>query len=368
MLKKRFVLIICIVVIALVACQKEDDNPNSDSSGDAIYDPTAYVLNTLDFPSPNISADNQLTVQGVRLGRMLFYEKKLSSDLSMSCASCHKQSNAFSDTNRFSIGVNGLPGKRQAMAVFNMAWNNNEFFWDGRAHLLRHQSLLPIQDPLEMDETLSNVIAKLDSEEVYKNQFIRAFGDNQITELRISLALEQFMNSIVSVDSKYDRYLRGTDTLTTSEERGRFLFVTEFNPGVPSLSGADCQHCHSTRNFENDRYLNNGLDTDAGMTDVGREDVTNMASDKGKFKVTSLRNIALTLPYMHDGRFKTLEEVVEHYNSGLKNSATLDPTLRFPFNSGGLMLSNTDKAHLVNFLKTLTDDNLLTNAEYSNPF
>jgi cytochrome c peroxidase len=364
-MRKRTIVIVSSLIIALFACQDDDDG---DSSVDVIYDPTPYLLNTQDFPSPEISDDNQLTVQGVRLGRMLFYEQKLSKDGSMSCANCHNQKNAFTDTNRLSIGVNGLPGKRQAMAVFNMAWNNNEFFWDGRAHLLRHQSLLPIQDPLEMNETLENVIVKLNSEEEYRDQFIRAFGDNQITELRISLALEQFMNSIVSVDSKYDRYLRGTDTLTTSEERGRYLFFTEFNPGLPSMSGAECQHCHSTINFENDKYLIYVLDSDADITDIGREDVTKNPSDRGKFKVTSLRNVEVTMPYMHDGRFKTLEDVVEHYNSGLKNSSTLDPTLLFPFNSGGLMLSNADKIHLVNFLKTLTDNSLLTNPEYSNPF
>ncbi|MBL4709116.1 MAG: cytochrome-c peroxidase [Flavobacteriales bacterium] len=325
-------------------------------------------MNVGDFEQPPIALDNQLSVQGVKLGRMLFYEKRMSKDGSMSCASCHRQEHAFTDTSLFSEGVRGKVGKRQAMAVFNMAWNENEFFWDGRAHLLRDQSLKPIQDSLEMDESLANVISKLSSDQTYKDQFMRAFGSFEITEEKMSLAMEQFMNSIVSVDSKYDRYLRGTVVLDSNEERGRLLFFAEYNPSFPSLSGADCQHCHAGSNFENDKYLNNALDTDADMTDDGRMQVTSMASDKGKFKVTSLRNVEVTAPYMHDGRFKTLEEVVDHYDSGMKNSSTIDPALVYPLSNGGLQLTAEDKRDLIAFLKTLTDEVLLTDPQYSDPF
>src|SRR5690606_2773238 len=152
---------------------------------------------------------------------MLFYEKMLSGDNSQSCGSCHLQAFAFTDTARLSIGIRGLPGKRQAMSVFNMAWHTNDFFWDGRAELLRHQALFPIQDELEMDETLPRVVAKLEASQTYRDQFVRAFGDAGITPERISLALEQFMHSIVSNQSRYDRYLEGTAQLTESEERGR---------------------------------------------------------------------------------------------------------------------------------------------------
>jgi cytochrome c peroxidase len=300
------------------------------------------------------------------LGRMLFYEKKLSKDNSMSCASCHRQEHAFSDTNRFSIGVDGLPGGRQAMAVFNMAWNTNEFFWDGRAHLLRDQSLMPIQDPLEMHETLPNVVVKLSEDQNYKDQFKRAFGSEEITSLKMSLAMEQFMNSIVSVDSKFDKELRGDATFTAAEQRGRKLFFTEYNQFFPDSSGADCAHCHSPKNFENDRYMNNGLDAGLDITDLGRENATGNPMDKGKMKVTSLRNIELTPPYMHDGRFNTLEEVVEHYNSGIKPSPSLDPALANTM-STGLFLDAQDKADLVAFLKTLTDTDLMTNPKYSDP-
>ena len=173
------------------------------------YEPTAFILSKPQTFLPFLPVnDNPLTEEGVELGRMLFYDTKLSKDDSQSCASCHRQEHGFSDTARFSIGVENLPGKRQAMAVFNMAWHENEFFWDGRAHLLRDQSLMPIQDPLEMNETLANVIEKLSNEKTYRDQFSRAFGSTEITAEKISLALEQFMMSIVSSDSKYDKSFR----------------------------------------------------------------------------------------------------------------------------------------------------------------
>lgn len=331
-----------------------------------VYDGTPYSLAYGQFPAPSIAFDNPLTVQGVKLGRMLFYETDLSLDGSMSCASCHRQEHAFSDTARFSIGVHGLPGGRQAMAVFNMAWNTNNFFWDGRADLLRDQSLKPIQDSLEMAETLGNVITKLNADQAYVDQFERAFGSGGITALRMSFAMEQFMNSIVSVDSKYDRSLTGQATLTPSEERGRELFFTEYNQFFPDQSGADCAHCHVPKNFENDLFVNNGLESDGSVVDFGRERVTNDPADRGKMKVPSLRNVALTAPYMHDGRFQTLEEVVEHYNSGLQASSNLDPALENT-RATGLMLTAQDKQDLVDFLRTLTDETLPTRAEYSDP-
>lgn len=360
-------LFVCFTI--LFSCQKEESNSNDlvNQTGSS-FKTTPYQLNIGGFNNPPVPADNQLTVEGVQLGRMLFYEKKLSKNGSLSCASCHKQADAFTDINRFSIGVHGDLGHRQAMSVFNMAWNTNGFFWDGRAPRLRDQSLMPIQDSLEMDEELDSVVAKLSNESFYREQFSKAFGSPEITAEKMALAMEQFMNSIVSVDSKYDRYLNGTVNLDSNEERGRVLFFAEFNPGFPSLSGADCQHCHSGLNFENDRYMNNGLDTDAQMNDNGFMSVSGNSNDKGKFKVPSLRNIALTPPYMHDGRFATLDEVLDHYNTGLQNSNTLDPILIYPFNSGGLQLSNQDKSDLIAFLNTLTDYSLTTNPQYSDPF
>lgn len=202
---------------------------------------------------------------------------------------------------------------------------------------------------------------------MYQDQFIRAFGTNEVTSEKMSLAMEQFMLSIVSKDSKYDRYLAGEVTLTASEERGRILFETEYNPFFPEQSGADCAHCHGGANFENDQYMNNGLDTDATITDMGRQKVTQNINDKAKFKVPSLRNVAVTAPYMHDGRFQTLEEVINHYNEGIMESATVDPAILNTKNTG-LFLSAQDKEDLINFLKTLTDQTFLNNPEYKSPF
>ena len=350
-------------VLVLASCAKDDEPEIC-----AEFDDTPY---TLIYPNhvqePDLNPDNPLTVQGVKLGRMLFHDPILSKDGTQSCASCHNQNNGFSDTAQFSIGVNGLPGGRQAMGVINMAWNSNGFFWDGRAQLLRHQALLPIQDELEMDEELPNVVAKLSAQAQYREQFVRAFGSEDITPERMSLAMEQFMNSVISFDSKYDRYLMGLEELTESEERGRQLYFTEYNPFFPEDSGADCQHCHGGSNFENDLYMNNGLDTEENMEDDGFMTVTENPMDKGKFKVTTLRNIALTPPYMHDGRFQTLEEVIAHYNDGIQIAPSLDPALLATTDTG-LMLDEQDIADLVAFLHTLTDDNFRTDPRYASPF
>jgi cytochrome c peroxidase len=357
---KSIILIVLAASIFVVSCKDDDNEPQG-----IVQDTTPYEMSIGGFPIPNIASDNELTVQGVKLGRMLFYEKMLSADGTQACASCHLQEFAFTDSAQFSIGVRGEKGGRHAMSVFNMAWNDNEFFWDGRAHLLRDQALLPIQDELEMDETLENVVAKLSASQMYKDQFIRVFGTDEVTSEKVSLALEQFMNSITSTNSKYDDFLSHSTVFSESEKRGFKLFNTEYNQFFPEQSGADCQHCHSGLNFENDQYMNNGLD--ATFADDGRGKATEDPADNGKFKVTSLRNIALTAPYMHDGRFSTLEEVVEHYNSQLQASSTLDPALE-QTRETGLFLTEQDKKDLVAFLKTLTDKDLTTNSEYSTPF
>ena len=255
-MRVKLLLPFALIITVMLGCKKEQ-------GVFSVYDVTAYDLNIINntLPTPNLPSDNPLTVAKVTLGKMLFYEKAMSLDETINCASCHNQANAFSDINQFSEGVRGALGERQAMAVFNMAWHENEFFWDGRAHLLRDQSIGPIENPLEMGETLENVIVKL-TNKGYGDKFIRAFGSEEITSLKISLALENFMLSIISDDSKYDRYLAGNATLSDSEERGRVLFFGEYNEFFPNLSGADCAHCHSGNNFENDLYMNNGLDTD----------------------------------------------------------------------------------------------------------
>ena len=330
------------------------------------YDPTPYELNYSYFPDPKLPEDNSLTVQKVQLGRMLFYEKKLSKGETQSCADCHLQVDGFSDIRQFSLGVDDLPGKRQAMGIFNMAWHNSGFFWDGRAPMLRDQALMPIQDPLEMNETLENAVAKVQAEKKYRFQFARAFGDDTVTSERMGLAMEQFMLTILSMNAKFDKVLLGEATYTEAEQRGHDLFFTEFDPNGTD-KGGECFHCHAGVNFTNNKYMNNGLDSQSEWTDMGYFETTGLDGDRARFKVPSLRNIAVTPPYMHDGRFETLEEVVDHYTHGVKDSPTIDDIMQYNLDPG-LPLTDQDKADLVAFMKTLTDESFLTNEEYSDPF
>lgn len=347
-----------LALVGITSCHDEEH---------VVYDPTPYTLDVGMFPNPNIPQDNIPTVEGVELGRMLFYEKRLSKGSLQACADCHQQKDMFSDIRQFSVGVDQLPGRRQAMAIFNVAWHHQGMFWDGRSPSPRDQALRPIQDPLEMHETLPNAVAKLNDEQLYKDQFLRAFGDDVITPERIGLAIEQFEFTMISNQSKYDHYLQGQVLLTDSEERGRVLFFSEFDP-LSGQKGGECFHCHGGFNFTENNFSNNGLDTDQSLTDLGRYEVTQDPVDKGKFKVPSLRNIAFTAPYMHDGRFATLEQVVEHYNTGVKMSTTVDPLLFHSTEPGGLQLSAQEKADLISFLLTLSDEHFKNDAKFSNPF
>jgi cytochrome c peroxidase len=335
------------------------------------------------FPVPDLPKDNPLTVQGVELGRVLFNDPLLSINGKQSCASCHQAEAAFVDVGKaLSLGAEGQAGTRNAMPLFNLAWKHS-FFWDGRARTLREQVLMPIENPVEMHESLANVVAKLTATAArdigsagfsplrrpltgdrvalkrpegrapsYPALFAAAFGTPEISEDRIARALEQFLLTLTSHDSKFDRALLGREQFTDEEKRGFELFVTEYEPRRGQF-GADCFHCHGGPFFSNHGFANNGLD--AKFNDLGLAETTKREFDQGRFAVPSLRNVALTAPYMHDGRFATLEEVVEHYSSGVKPSRSLDPNLaKHP--TGGIQLSAADKRALVAFLKTLTDE------------
>ena len=317
---------------------------------------TPFLLTVSErLPKVKFPEDNPLTVEGVQLGRRLFQDPRLSKNNSQSCAMCHEQAKAFTDGRSQSSGESGQPGRRNAMPLVNLAWAK-EFFWDGRAMSLREQVLLPIQDAHEMNETLERAVGKLAAEGDYPAQFQAAFGTAGITSDRLARALEQFLLTLVSQESKFDRAARKLDQLTPEEQRGLQLFVTEHDP-ARGLRGADCFHCHGGNLFSNHQFMNNGLEERAG--DLGRMEVTKTEADRAKFKVPTLRNIALTAPYMHDGRFATLEEVVEHYNTKLHRSPNLDPNLaKHP--ESGLGLSAEEKAALVAFLKTLTDETFVT--------
>ncbi|WP_166647134.1 MbnP family protein [Prosthecobacter fusiformis] len=300
------------------------------------------------FPRVQFPADNPLTQEGVALGEKLFNDPRLSINNSQSCASCHSRDAAFSDPRQYSIGAIGQVGKRHAMPLFNLAWDQS-FFWDGRASTLREQVLMPIQDQHEMNETLERVVEKISDTSA---SFNNAFGTPEITSERIAKSLEQYLLTLVSQESRFDRAARKVAQMTEEEKRGLQLFVTEFDP-ARGLRGADCFHCHGGTLFTDHQFKNNGLELTPA--DLGRMIVTGNPADKGKFKTPSLRNIAVTAPYMHDGRFTTLEEVVEHYSSGVKRSDTLDPNLaKHP--DAGLQLTTEEKSALVAFLKTLTDE------------
>ncbi len=316
---------------------------------------TPYRLTISQFaPRPDLPRDNPLAGEGVALGSRLFFDRRLSADNSQSCASCHHPRGAFTEPRRFSRGVDGDIGTRNAPALENLAWKNS-FFWDGRAATLREQVLQPIQNPIEMHESLANAVRKVSADKDYHRLFANAFGSPEITSDRIARALEQFLLVQVSFDSKFDRVMDGTAKFTDEETRGYVLFNTEYDP-YHGQYGADCFHCHGGPMLQSQSFANNGLDS--AFRDMGRFNVTKRAGDEGKFAVPSLRNVAVTAPYMHDGRFQTLEQVVEHYCTGMKRSPTLDPNLaKHP--DGGVPLVAEDKRALVAFLRTLTDEKFL---------
>jgi cytochrome c peroxidase len=250
------------------------------------------------------------------------------------------------------VGAEGQAGKRNAMVLFNLAWGQG-FFWDGRAKTLREQVLMPIQDKHEMNETLERVTSKITD---LAPHFAQTFGSPEITADRIAKALEQYLLTLISQESRFDRAVRKVAELTEQEKHGLQLFVTEHDP-KRGLFGADCFHCHGGTLFTDHQFHDNGLALPP--EDVGQMVVTKNEADRGKFKTPSLRNIAVTAPYMHDGRFNTLEEVVEHYSGPIQKRDTLDPNLaKHP--AAGLQLSAADKQALIAFLKTLTDEAFLT--------
>lgn len=338
------------------AVSKEAPATNSTSAqakakhGDAFFLPPT-------FPRPRLPEDLDATPARVALGRRLFHETALSRSHTLSCASCHLAGNGLSDPRPLSLGEQGRVGNRNAMPLFNLAWRPS-YFWDGRAGTLREQVLEPIKDHRELDEDSARVIAKLAADPAYRSQFEEAFGEPAPTTGRLALALETFLLTLVSHDSKFDRARRGETTLTELEQRGFELFMTEREPRSGQLGG-DCFHCHGGALFTDHQFRNNGLAIDAA--DPGRGAVTGLALDQGTFATPSLRNIALTAPYMHDGRFATLEEVLDHYSRGVQRTRTLDPNLaKHP--DGGLALSSDDKAALIAFLRTLTDDQFVKDA------
>lgn len=320
---------------------------------------------------PNIEQDNTpnenpVTNWGATLGRVLFYDVNLSANNTISCASCHVQSAAFSDNNILSEGFDGGLTGRNSMGLSNsMYYENGHFFWDERAGSLEEQVLMPIQDSVEMGLSLSELESKVADLPYYPILFTKVFGDEEVSSERIALSLSQFVRSIVSYQSKYDD---GRAQVNRPEDNfPNFSDLENLGKRVFFSNQTECSSCHTSDIFVGDESRNNGLD--AFVTDIGLGEVTGRNQDNGKFKSSSLRNIELTAPYMHDGRFETLEEVIEHYNSGIQNSPNLDNRLRTRNgNPIQMNLSNEEKAALVAFMKTLTDYELLRDEKFSDPF
>jgi cytochrome c peroxidase len=329
-----------IVILSIQSCQDNNDSPDTGIR-------FTYPLN---WPQPVYQFNNNaVTNERFSLGRKLFYDKILSRDNTISCGSCHLQAGAFAHIDhRVSHGIDNLEGVRNSPSLFNLAWHTN-FFWDGGVNHLELQPIGPIQNPVEMDETLGNVIQKLNASAHYRGLFLQAYGSDSITSQMMLRALAQFMAVMVSSESPYDDYVKGNEqVLSQSQVRGLALFRQ------------NCESCHKEPLFTDLTYRNNGLD--ATFADSGRALITLSPMDMGKFKVPSLRNVEVSYPYMHDGSVLTLEDAIEHYASGIVPSPTLDPLL-----SGGFPLSPQDKSDLVNFLKSLTDEKFLNNPDYSEP-
>jgi len=329
-------LLFILLSLALVACSNGDKSLGTNSG-----QPTPYALNIPPrFPPATIPPDNALSVEGIDLGRQLFHDPILSADSTIACASCHLASAAFSDPLPRSRGIAGTT-RRNSMPLFNLAWSS-DFFWDGRSPSLEDQALHPVEDVIEMGEQWDNVINKLERHPRYPALFARAFGDHlPIGKELVAQAIAQFERTLISADSRYDRWLRGELELTVEERAGFNLFFTE---------QGDCFHCHVDPLFTDNEFHNNGLDM--APPDSGLAALSGRRSDIGKFKTPSLRNIEYTGPYMHDGRFDTLEEVVEHYNAGFARNSLTDPLLLI---RPSLDLNPAQKAALVAFLKTLSD-------------
>lgn len=307
------------------------------------------------FPEPTYEFENNpITREGFELGRKLFYDPILSVDNTIECASCHLQGLAFADSpiHPVSFGVDGRKGKRNGLPIQNVAFYET-FFWDGGVTHLDFVAPNAIELEFEMDEELGNVVKKLNNNAEYLSLFNKAFDIDSITSPFLLHSLSQFMNMMVSDQSKYDDYKRGQVNLSADELAGKKLFE------------ANCAGCHSGELFTDQDYHNNGISANFN-SDKGRGEISEDPLDYGKFRTPSLRNVARTSPYMHNAKFTTLEEVLEHYNSGVIDTETLDPRLK----SGGALgipLTTDEQTKIIAFLKTLTDDEFLSNPLFSNP-
>jgi cytochrome c peroxidase len=348
---KKHLLLLCFFI--LIHCTSKEEE---------IYTATSYnlkipILFSDKLIPPIIPVNNPLTLEGIALGKELFFDPLLSGDETQSCASCHSPQKSFTDQQKFSTGVAGNLGSRNAMPLFNLAWNFDErFAWDGKEFGLEKQALEPVSNPLEMHSDWKKVGNKLEANSRYKDLFLQAFGSSKIDSTSITRAIAQFERTLISGNAKFDKYLRGETSLSAEEQDGFAVFMDE--------SKGDCFHCHGSNNnplWTDNKFHNNGLDST--FNDLGLGGVTGDPNDNGKFKSPSIRNLDFTAPYMHDGRFATLEEVINHYSEGLKRSPTIDPLMK-KVNEGGIQLSPQEKTNLKAFLQTLSDYEFVRNTDF----
>ncbi|GAB3886853.1 cytochrome-c peroxidase [Spirosoma agri] len=359
---RKIGLIVSLFLFGLaVACQTKSGDtvptpdPTSTNPGGIQFNPEPVTLRRpANFPAPVYDlSQNPLTVQGVALGKALFYDTQLSRDSSVSCGFCHQQFAGFAHSDHpLSHGIDNKFGTRNVPSLQNAAWGR-EFFWDGGITDLNTLFIAPITNPVEMDLKFADALARVQQSPKYPSMFKSAFGSDTVTTARFLKAISQFVLTLVSADSRYDKYVRkeAGGELTSDELAGLMLFQQK------------CATCHATDLFTDHSYRNNGLPT-SSINDQGRYTITLNEADRLKFKVPSLRNVERTFPYMHDGRFTTLEQVLTHYTTNVKDSPTLDAALK---TNGklGIALTETEKAQVISFLKTLTDNTFLTNRAFS---
>jgi cytochrome c peroxidase len=331
---RKNVIILCLFVFIMFSFVLIKDNH--------FFNPPDY------FPKPVYNFEQPpLDSNKIELGRILFYDPILSKDNTISCASCHSPFNAFAHTDHdLSHGIFDSIGNRNAPALFNLAWQKT-FMWDGAINHLDMQALAPISHPSEMGSNINEVIKKLKESKAYKELFLNAFQDSTISTSKILKALSQFQLTLVSSNTKYDKVKMGKETFTEQEKNGYQLYKN------------NCASCHSEPFFSNYNFENNGLPIDPTLNDMGRYVITENENDKRKFKVPSLRNLSFTYPYMHDGRFMTLQEVINHYTSGIEYSETL--SLQF---NKSIELSSNEKVDLISFLLTLNDKDFVFNKKH----
>lgn len=322
------------------------------------------LINPPGFVKMAIPVDNPLTVEGVALGRRLFYDPILSADSTLSCSSCHVIQLGLTDGKALAEGINGKQSRRSVPSLANIGYYYKGLFWDGRVATLEEQALLPVEDTLELGHNWDLVEQELRRHPIYPDLFEKAFGVKNPADIDRYLAakaIAQFERTLISKDSKFDQVQRGETEFTVSEKRGWTIFFD----GSDELPKSECGHCHVDPLFTNLEFFNNGIDSVGGLEDFvdkGRGEVTHRKYDNGQFRTPTLRNIALTAPYMHDGRMETLEEVLEHYISGGHFAENVNPNVR------QLHFSERDKKDLVAFLNTLTDSVFINNPAFASPF